>query len=295
MNKFGQIITAMITPFNDDGTVDYEGAATLAKHLVANGSDGILVCGTTGEGAVMSDEEKVLLFKTIVAAVGGTASVIANTGSNDTHHSIELTKKAEEVGVDGVLVIVPYYNKPNQEGCFQHFKAVASSTSLPVILYNVPGRTGGNLLPATVKRVVEACPNVVGIKEASGNLEQASEIRRLLPKDFLLYSGDDSLTLPILAIGGVGVISVASHVIGKELKEMITAFCQGDTAKAEALHTQYFPVMKDMFITVNPIPVKTCVRMMGLPAGTFRLPMVEASDAERAHLEALLKEYHKLS
>ncbi len=294
MKEFGQVITAMITPFNEDGSVDYEGAAALAKHLAANGSDGILVCGTTGEGATMTDEEKLTLFKKIVEAIDGSASVIANTGSNDTQHSIELTKEAEKLGVDGILAIVPYYNKPNQEGCFQHFKAIAESTSLPVILYNVPGRTGGNLLPSTVKRVVDACPNVVGIKEASGNLEQAAEIHRLLPENFLLYSGDDSLTLPMLAVGGVGIISVASHVIGSEIKEMITAFFAGDVKKAAALHAANLRMMKDMFITVNPIPVKTCVRMMGLPGGYFRLPMVEASDSEKAHLEALLKEYHKI-
>jgi 4-hydroxy-tetrahydrodipicolinate synthase len=223
MLKYGNVITAMITPFKNDGSVDYDNEVTLAKYYAAHGSDGILVAGTTGEGATMTVDEKLELFRRVVDAVGDTTMVMGNTGSNDTAASIAFTKEAEKTGVDCLLSVVPYYNKPNQDGCYAHFKAIADSTSLPIIVYNVPGRTGGKILPETVAKLAHDCPNIVGIKEASGDLVAAAKIARSTPPGFHLYSGDDSLTLPMLAVGGCGIISVASHLIGQQMNDMIQA------------------------------------------------------------------------
>jgi len=281
MKNFGRILTAMITPFHDDLSVNYEATATLAKYLVANGSDGLVVTGSTGEAATLSNEEKLKLYEVVLDAVGDKATIIAGTGSNDTRASIELTKAAEKLGVHGIMLVGPYYNKPPQEGFYQHFKAIAEATSLPIILYNVPGRTASNILPTTVARLAEI-KNIVAIKEASGNLEQMSEIIRTTPSDFMVYSGDDSLTLPALAIGAVGIISVASHIVGNRMQEMIAAFLTKDMTKAQAIHAELLPFFKTMFITTNPIPVKTAVTIMGQNAGPFRLPLVppSASDFE---------------
>lgn len=290
MENFGQVITAMITPFNEDGSVDFAGAENFAEYLTQHGSDGVVVCGSTGEGATIDTEEKLELFSRIAKRLKGKGCVIANTGSNDTKKSVELTIAAEKTGVDGILAVVPYYNKPTQEGCYQHFKTIACSTKLPIILYNVPGRTSANLLPATIKRLADDCSNIVGVKEASGNVLQAAEISLLLP-DFMIYSGDDSLTLPMLAVGGCGIISVVSNVCGQPLNDMITAFMAGDTVKARKLHQYMMPIMKDMFITTNPIPVKTCVSIMGQPAGTLHLPLVPATTHEVDILKETLKAY----
>lgn len=292
MKKFGHLITAMITPFHQDGSVDYEGAASLARYLTDHGSDGILVGATTGEGATMSAEEKLKLYETIVHAVGDRVLVVGNTGGVDTAASAAFTKQAEKTGIDAVLAIVPYYVKPTQEGIYRHFKTIAEATSLPVILYTVPGRTSSNIVPATVKRLAEACPNIVGIKEASGNWDQISEERRILPENFMIYSGDDSFSLPILALGGQGIISVASHVIGEELRSMVEACHAGDFRRAAKLHLHLYPMMKGLFFITSPIPVKTAVNLMGLPGGAFRLPMVEPSGEETAFIKKLMKEYH---
>ena len=278
MKTFGRILTAMITPFNDDLSVNYTAAAALAKHLVANGSDGLVITGSTGEAATLSNEEKLKLYTTVVDAVGDKAIVIAGTGSNDTRASIELTKAAEKLGVHGIMLVGPYYNKPTQEGFYQHFKAIAETTKLPIILYNVPGRTASNILPSTVARLAEI-HNIVAIKEASGNLEQMAEIIRITPKNFMVYSGDDSLTLPTLAIGGVGTISVAAHIVGKSMQDMIEGFLNNDMAKAQAIQSELLPFFKTMFITTNPIPVKTAVNLIGLNGGPFRLPLVPATEA----------------
>lgn len=290
MLTYGNVITAMITPFQQDGSVDYDGAVKLVSHLVENGTDGVVVCGTTGEGATMTHEEALKLFSTIVKNFGDKIFVMANVGSNNTAATIAFMKEAEKTGVDAFLCIVPYYNKPNQEGCYQHFKALASATTLPIVIYNVPGRTGGQILPATVVRLAHEFSNIVGIKEASGNVENASEIARLAPESFHIYSGDDSLTLPMLAVGGCGIISVASHLIGTQINDMIQAFKDGDIKKAKELHLKYLPVMKGIFCTVNPTPIKTCVRLLGLPAGPFRLPMVDASPSEKEFLIKMMKD-----
>lgn len=287
MKDFGRVITAMVTPFHEDGSVNYEGAAELARHLVANGSDGLVVAGSTGEAATMTAEEKLKLFEVVLEAVGDRASVIAGTGSNDTMASVKFTQAAEKVGVHGALVVGPYYNKPTQEGFYQHFKTIAEATSLPIMLYNVPGRTASNIAPETVARLAEI-PNIVAIKEASGNIEQATEIIRVTPADFKVYSGDDAMTLPLLAVGGEGIVSVAGHVVGNQIQAMIQAFLAGDIKKAQEINLAILPVFKAMFIVTNPIPVKTSVGLLGLPAGPLRLPLTAADDAVVAKLKAVL-------
>lgn len=295
MNHFGNVITAMITPFHADGSVDYEAAASLATYLCEHGSDGVLVAGTTGEGATLTEQEKLTLFTTIVDALGKKATVIANVGSNNTAQTIAFAQKAAQTGVDALLVITPYYNKPNQAGCYAHFAAVAQAVSLPIILYNVPGRTGGKVEAQTVVRLARDFTNIVGIKEASGDLVAATMIARDTPDDFMLYSGEDNLTLPLLAVGGCGIISVASHLIGQALQDMIVAYKQQDVTKACRLHQQLLDVCNGVFCTVNPIPVKTCCHMLGLAEEVFRLPMVKASDAEKAFLRAMLEKAQIIS
>lgn len=290
MRHFGQVLTAMVTPFHDDNSVNYQAAAALARHLVANGSDGLVVAGSTGEAATLSAEEKLKLFAVVLEAVGDKATVIAGTGSNDTGASIALTREAEKLGVHGAMLVGPYYNKPTQEGFYQHFKAIADSTALPIILYNVPGRTASNIAPDTIARLA-VVPNIVAVKESSGNLDQVSEIIRITPKEFFVYSGDDSLTLPILAVGGTGIISVAAHVVGTRMQDMIKAFFAGQHAVAKDIHLELLPFFKVIFITTNPIPIKTALQLMGHNVGGFRLPLVSASANET---EAIRKVMHSL-
>ena len=294
MNNFGRVITAMITPFDQEGNVNYGGVAELSKYLVDHGSEGILAGGTTGEGATLSEEEKIKLYKTVIESVGDKAYVIGNAGGIDTESVIRFIKKIENIGLDALLVIVPFYVKPTQEGMYRHFKKIADSTKLPIILYNVPGRTGANILPETVKRLTDVCENIVGIKDAVGNWEQTTKERILLPENFLIYSGDDSFTLPLISIGGAGVISVASHIIGDEMLELVKAAESGNLKEAAKIHLKYYRMMKELFFITNPIPVKTAINLMGLPGGTFRLPMVEASEKEENFVKDLLKFYGKI-
>ena len=294
MRNFGQVLTAMVTPFNSDFSVNYSEAANLAKYLVNNGSDGVVVAGSTGEAATLTKEEKLTLFKVVMEAVGDKATVIAGTGSNDTRASIELTKEAEKIGVHGAMLVGPYYNKPPQEGYYQHFKAIADSTALPLIVYNVPGRTASNILPTTIARLAEIA-NIVAVKEASGSLDQVSEIIRTTPKEFLVYSGDDGLTLPLLSVGGCGVISVAAHVVGKRMKEMITAFFAGDRNKAELIHRELIPFFKVIFVTTNPIPIKKAVNMLGIDAGPVRLPLVPPTANEVEQLTRVMQSLGAIS
>lgn len=289
VNDFGRVLTAMITPFSKDMSVDYNVVRKLARHLAQSGSDGLVVCGTTGESPTLTREEKMELFRVVVEEVGGQSVVIAGTGSYSTASSIELTQAAEKVGVDGVMLVCPYYNKPSQEGLYQHFKAVASSTNLPVMLYNIPGRTGVNMLPSTVARLAEI-PNIIAIKEAAGSIDQVSELLRLLPDRFSVYSGDDSFTLPMLALGAKGVVSVASHVVGTRIRDMINAYTSGNTTLAAEIHMELFPVFKGLFITSNPVPVKTAMNLLGWQTGVPRLPLVEATAAEKQNLKAMLVE-----
>jgi len=290
---FGRLLTAMVTPFDKNLEVDYGKAQELAEYLMANGSDGLVVAGTTGESPTLSHSEKLKLFQAVKEAVGNKGQVIAGTGSYSTRDSIELTHRAEELGVDGVMLVVPYYNKPPQDALYQHFAAVAETTKLPIILYNVPGRTSTNMLPDTIFKLSQI-PNIVAIKEAAGDMDQVSAIKSLVSEEFLIYSGDDSLTLPILSLGGHGIISVAGHVIGKEIKEMIDSYLSGNIKGAQKLHQNLFPVFKTMFITTNPIPVKTAVNLIGLEVGQFRLPMISATEEQTTKLISVLKTAGKL-
>ncbi|HOB41443.1 MAG: 4-hydroxy-tetrahydrodipicolinate synthase [Limnochordia bacterium] len=285
--KAGQVLTAMITPMNKDCSVNYPAAVELAQKLGENGSDGVVLSGTTGESPTLSFEEKVKLFSTVTDALGGQMTIIAGTGSNNTQDSIALTKAAEKAGVDGIMLVTPYYNKPSQEGLYQHFKTVAEQTSLPVMLYNVPGRTGVNILPETVARLAEI-DNIVAIKEASGNLEQVSVLKTMVPEDFLIYSGDDALTLPILAVGGAGVVSVASHLVGREIKSMISAFLAGRVGDALEIHLKLMPLFKAMFITTNPVPVKRALEFVGVDTGPLRLPLVDLTEQEAQKIKEVL-------
>ncbi|MEP0912102.1 4-hydroxy-tetrahydrodipicolinate synthase [Leptolyngbya sp. ST-U4] len=285
VTEFGRVLTAMITPFQEDGSVNYAVAEELAAYLVAHGTDTLVVCGTTGESPTLTWSEEHDLFQAVQNATSGKAKIIAGTGSNSTHEAVTATQKASKIGIDGTLQVVPYYNKPPQAGLYQHFKSIAeASPELPMILYNIPGRTGQNLLPETVARLAEI-PNIVAIKEASGNLDQVSQVRRLTSPDFLIYSGDDSLTMPILAVGGYGVVSVASHLVGSQIQQMIQAFEQGKVQVAAQMHLQLFPLFKALFTVTNPIPVKAALRLQGWQVGSTRLPLAEDS----TNFEMLLK------
>lgn len=288
--RFGRVLTAMVTPFGADGEIDFDMAAELANHLVDNGSDGIVVSGTTGESPTLSHDEDAALAKCIVEAVGGRAAVVAGAGTNATNESQKLTRNAEKAGVDGIMLVVPYYNNPPQEGLYRHFKTVAESTSLPVILYNIPPRSPRNLEPATLARLANDVPNIIGVKEATKSMEQVSRYRAVTPDDFIIYSGDDSATLPMMALGAAGVISVASHVAGPLIKEMVTKFLAGDYAGALALHNRLMPLFEGLFLAPNPILTKTAVNMLGHNVGEVRLPLIPATNAEKAALKATLEQ-----
>ena len=287
--EFGRLITAMVTPFKKDYSVNYDEAARLALWLVENGSDGVVVAGTTGESPTLKMEEKLNLYRTVVDAVGGHATVIAGTGSNSFEDSLELSKAAEKTGVDGIMLVTPYYNKPTQEGMYRHFRSIAEAISLPVMLYNVPGRTSVNLLPETVQRLANDVPNIVELKEASGDLAQITRAISLCPDDFYVYSGDDSLTLPVMAVGGYGIVSVASHIVGTRMKEMIDAHLNGDVRLAGRIHRELSPIFKALFAFTSPIPVKTALNLGGHNVGPLRLPLVEATPAETEQLKSTLK------
>ncbi|KAI9135078.1 4-hydroxy-tetrahydrodipicolinate synthase [Acaryochloris sp. CCMEE 5410] len=278
MTFFGQILTAMVTPFTDTGEMNFSVAETLAVHLADHGTDTLLVCGTTGESPTLTWQEEYELFRVVHKAVASKAKVMAGTGSNSTREAIEATKQAEKLGLDGALLVVPYYNKPPQEGLYQHFRAIAEAVpDFPLMLYNIPGRTGQNLEADTVARLAEIS-NIVAIKEASGNLDQVSQIRRLTPSEFSIYSGDDSLTLPYLSVGAAGVVSVASHLVGELLQKMVIAFASGEPQVATEIHLKLLPLCKALFATTNPIPVKAALRLQGWQVGSTRLPLPEAPD-----------------
>lgn len=285
--NFGEILTAMVTPFDEHGEIDFNATKDLVNHLISNGSDGLVVAGTTGESPTLSTEEKVELFKFVVEIVDNRVPVIAGTGSYNTKASIELTRLAETAGVDGVLLVVPYYNKPSQEGLYQHFKAIAESTSLPCILYNIPGRSVINMSVDTTVRLSQIS-NIVSIKDASGNLDAMAEIIERTPENFTVYSGDDSITLPLLSIGGTGVISVASHIIGNEMKAMIANFKSGNLQKAAVTHRQLLPVFKGLFAAPNPTPVKAALNLNGISVGGVRLPLVPLTAEETETLQATI-------
>lgn len=287
---FGRLLTAIVTPFDESG-VNVEAVKKLVDWWLAHGTDGLVVTGSTGEAATMSVEEKKLLWTTVVQYVNGRVPVIAGTGSNSTAGSIEMTKLAESCGVDGVLIVGPYYNKPTQEGYYRHFKAIADSTSCKVILYNVPGRTAANVAPATVARTAAACPNVVAIKEAAGRVDQVAELYRLLPEDFTIYSGDDGLILPFLSVGASGLISVLSNVDGEILQNLMQAYEEGRVKEAADLNKKMVPLAEAMFVETNPIPVKKAVSLVtGIDCGDPRLPLTPLSEGALAKMTAVLRE-----
>lgn len=287
---FGRLLTAMVTPFNADGSINYEAGADFADWLLANGSDGLVVEGSTGEAATMDMDEKIKFMQTIVARVNGRAKIVAGAGTNCTASTIDLVKKMEACGVDGVLVVGPYYNKPTQEGYYQHFAAVAKATKLPIIVYNVPGRTGGNIAPEIVARLAADFSNIVAIKEAAGNVAQTAELYRVLPEDFSIYSGDDGLILPFLSVGACGLISVLANVNGNLLQQLMQAYSEGRVKDAADLNKVMVPLAKAMFIESNPIPIKAAVtKVTGIEAGAPRLPLTPISAAAEAKLDAALK------
>ncbi|ULT58604.1 4-hydroxy-tetrahydrodipicolinate synthase [Neobacillus drentensis] len=288
MVHFGRVSTAMVTPFDKNGHIDFGKTTQLVNYLIDNGTDSLVIAGTTGESPTLSKEEKLALFDHVVKVVKKRIPVIAGTGSNNTYASVELTKKAEQLGVDAIMAVGPYYNKPNQEGLYQHFKAIAEATPLPMMVYNIPGRSSVTIQPQTVIRLSKI-PNIVAVKEASGDLNAMTHIIANTADDFVLYSGDDSLTIPVLSIGGAGVISVASHVIGNELQEMVKAFFDGEQAKAAKLHQHLLPLMQGLFAAPSPGPVKTALQIKGLDVGSVRLPLVGLTGEERAALISLLK------
>ena len=286
---FGQILTAMVTPFTSKGEVDYELAIKLSNYLIENGSDGIVLCGTTGESPTLTWKEQHDLFIAIKSSLNSSAKIIVGTGSNSTEEAIKATQKAYKFGADGALVVVPYYNKPPQDGLYEHFKLIAnSSPNLPLMLYNIPGRTSCNLLPETVKKLMK-CSNIISIKAASGRIEEVTELRALCGPEFAIYSGDDSLLLPMLSLGAVGVVSVASHIVGLQLKEMIFSFHNGSVSRALDIHEKLQPLFTALFETTNPIPIKASLELIGWKVGSPRTPLVKLNKEKTDNLNEIIK------
>ncbi|WP_114352832.1 4-hydroxy-tetrahydrodipicolinate synthase [Saliterribacillus persicus] len=290
MMDFGSLLTAMVTPFDENNRINLERTTELIEYLLDHGTDGLIIAGTTGESPTLSFDEKLALFNHVVTVVNGRVPVVAGTGNNNTEASIRLTQEAEKIGVDAALLVTPYYNKPNQEGLYQHFKTVANETKLPIMLYNIPSRA---IVRLTVETIVSLSQidNIVSVKDSSGDLDAISSILEQVSEDFTVYSGDDSLTLPIQSIGGTGVVSVASHVIGTEMKEMIMAFEAGEVKQAAKLHRKLLPIMKALFMAPSPSPVKAALRYQQLNVGSVRLPLVPLSPFEEQNLYRLLDTY----
>ncbi len=287
MTTFGRLLTAMVTPFTSDGEVDYARAKKLAVALLDSGSDGIVVSGTTGECPTLSIDEKLRLFAEVKSAVGSRGTVIAGTGNYNTAETIELTRQAEKAGVDACLLVVPYYNKPTQEGLYTHFKTIAGSTALPCILYNVPSRTVTNLNSETTVRLSKI-DNIIGVKEASANLGQIADIIQKVDSDFLVYSGNDSDTLPILALGGYGIISVVSHIAGLQVRRMMESYLNGSLDEAARIHRALLPLVDALFVIGNPMPVKYALECAGFPVGKPRLPLTEPDEKTKAYIKDVL-------
>jgi len=288
MKKLGRLLTAMVTPFNEKGEVDYEQAKKLALALINSGSDGLVLAGTTGESPTLVREEELRLFSEVKSAVGKRGTIIAGTGSNSTAEAVKATKVAERVGVDACLLVVPYYNKPTQEGLYQHFKTIAQSTSLPCILYNVPSRTVVSLSADTTIKLSQI-GNIIGVKEASGNLDQIAKIINNTRDDFLVWSGNDGDIFSIMVLGGYGVISVASHLVGNQLKKMIDSITSGEIDKAAKIHHRLLPLINALFIVSNPIPLKYALNYIGFNVGKPRLPLTEPDEKSAAFIKDALK------
>lgn len=284
---FGNVLTAMVTPFNNENKLDLERVTNLVEHLINNGTEGLVVAGTTGESPTLSHDEKLELFAHVVKVVNKRVPIIAGTGTNDTAYSIELTKEAEATGVDAIMLVNPAYNKPSQRGLYEHFKAIAENTKLPIMLYNIPGRTAVNMTADTTI-ALSAIDNIVSIKEASGDFHQISKVIENTPEDFSVYCGDDGMTLPLMSIGAKGIVSVTSHVIGKEINEMVQTFLSGNVVKAASMHRKLLPMMEAMFIAPSPTPVKASLNLLGIEVGDVRLPLVHVDDKDHDFLKSIL-------
>jgi 4-hydroxy-tetrahydrodipicolinate synthase len=287
--RFGAVVTAMVTPFRDDYSLDLDGARELAQHLLEHGSDGLVVAGSTGESPTLTHEEKRELFRAVIEAAQGRGKVVCGTGTYSTQDTIELTAMAEELGADGALVVAPYYNKPPQRGLIAHFTKLAESTELPIIVYNIPGRTGVRVEHATLLTLA-AIPNIVAVKDSTGDLDGVARLIREVPDGFEVYSGDDWATFAIMCLGGAGIVSVAAHVAGERIREMAELITAGDVAAARKIHEDLAPVWESLFITTNPIPVKAALELMGRPAGPPRLPLVPATPEERDRIRKALED-----
>jgi dihydrodipicolinate synthase (EC 4.2.1.52) len=290
--NIGSIATAMITPFREDGSIHFEMVSDVVEHLIANGTDSIVVCGTTGESPTLSHDEKVALIRFVVKTVHNRVTVIAGTGSNNTQASIDLTNEAEVAGADGIMLVAPYYNKPSQRGMYEHFAAIAQSTTLPIMLYNIPGRSIVNIQPQTVLQLSKI-PNIRIVKEASGNLDQMTEILAGAPDGFTVYSGDDGLTLPLLSIGGAGVVSVAAHVVGNDMQKMVKAFKEGRHEEAASIHQALLPLIRALFATPNPSTVKYALTKLGIGSEYVRSPITLLTDEEKSAFDDVWQEYEK--
>lgn len=289
----GEVITAMVTPFDKKGEIDYEKAGELAKYLANSGSDAILVAGTTGESPTLTHEEELELLSTVKRAVANKAKVILGAGSNSTRTAIKMSKLAEKEGADAILSVVPYYNKPSQKGMIEHFSAIAESTKLPIIMYNIPSRTGVTMAVETVATLANKYPNIVALKQSFGDMDAVTELKIACPEDFVIYSGDDSLTLPMLSLGAYGVISVASHIYGNEIKTMIHNFKTGNYNVAKNMQLKLYPCFKKLFMAPNPVPVKAALAKAGLIEDYVRRPLVELSQSEKAELYEVLDNFIK--
>lgn len=287
----GEVITAMVTPFDENLKIDYIALEKLIEYLINNGSDSILVNGTTGESPTLTHDEEEELFKFVKEKVNGRVKLVLGAGSNSTVTAVEMAKRAARLGADVILTVVPYYNKPSQKGMYEHFSAIAKAVDIPIILYNIPGRTGVNMASSTIGKLAKEFKNIVAVKQSNSDLDLISDIKLACPEDFGIYSGDDSLTLPMIALGAHGVISVASHVAGKEIKSMITSFKSGKVAEATEQHLKLYPLFKKIFMAPNPVPIKECVAKLGIIKNYVRLPLVTLDTDEKNELFEVVNKY----
>lgn len=287
----GEIITAMITPMDENRKIDYKALEKLVEHLIVTGTESLLVAGTTGESPTLTHDEEVELFNFVKKAANGRAKLIMGAGSNCTETAVMATKNAEQCGADAILSVVPYYNKPSQKGLVEHFSTVAKSTQLPILLYNIPGRTGITMKPETIAQLAIENKNIFAVKQSLADMDVITETRRLCPEDFVIYSGDDSLTLPMVSVGAHGVISVASHIIGRQMHDMLNLYKGGNVSEATKMHLKLYPLFKKIFMAPNPVPVKECLKQMGIVENYVRRPLVELDEEEKTELYSVLKQY----
>lgn len=287
----GEVITAMVTPFDKNLKIDYPALEKLVNHLVENGTDAILVAGTTGESPTLTHEEEWELLQFVIEKNNGRAKIIAGAGSNCTETAVMMAERFEKMGADAILSVVPYYNKPNQRGMEEHFSAIAEAVKIPVILYNIPGRTGVNMLPKTIANLAKKYKNIVAVKQSNGDLDLISEMKQECPDDFIIYSGDDSLTLPMMSIGAHGVISVASHIVGNDIKKMISSFKNGKLQEAQDIHKKLFPIFKKLFMCPNPVPVKEALSQIGIINNYVRKPLVTMNNQELEDFNKVAQNY----